>query len=620
MMLLLVAVCIYLCVVWCSKEDLVGYYENLIETEAANAFVYKLPEDARDYETEDDTATDIGHYDFIIIGAGSTGSVIANRLSEIQTWRILLLEAGQYSNIINEIPSLYTLGVYSKYNWGFKSVPQKTACLGIINESCIIPRGKGVGGTTLINGLTYSRGHPEDYNKWAEFTNDPSWSYNNVLQYFKKSEDFHQTDPGAPVDWKYHGTGANKEQGYALTDYNARLHAGASIVQYNTKNGKRHDQATAFLKPVMDRTNLVISSESYVTKIHINNVTKEAEGCTFTRHGRTYFVAANKEVILSAGAISSPQILMLSGIGLKGHLEEVGIPVIQNLSVGVSLREHAGTFGLQFASNMSITKQSLNEKVREYLENGTGALTSNTQSHVLGWYQSSLEKVPDYPDLEMVTDLVVSVSQMGKKFLGWKDDIWDTLWSDKKNISFYFTIVLLHAKSVGNIKLKSKCPFEYPLIDYNLLSDPDNRDIDSLYEGIQMVLKLANTTAFKKIGAEFVHTQILPACKEFQYLSKDYWYCFLRQTTLAVFHPVGTCPVGKDPMEGAVVDSNFKVFGVRKLRVADSSIFPFTLSGHPHAPCTMIGEKISDVIKADYLPNVVFGEEEKVFVLKKTRF
>ncbi|KAJ8926200.1 hypothetical protein NQ314_021456 [Rhamnusium bicolor] len=161
------------------------------------------------------------------------------------------------------------------------------------------------------------------------------------------------------------------------------------------------------------------------------------------------------------------------------------------------------------------------------------------------------------------------------------------------------TTVLLHTHSVGSIKLKSSSPFDYPLIDYNFLSDPNNKDINALYEGIQFCMRLVNTTAFQQVGAKF-ESRPLPACKDLEYLSKDYWFCLIRQTTLAVYHPVGTCPIGTDPATGAVVDSELKVFGIKKLRVADSSVFPFTLTGHPSAACAMVGEKISDTIKLNY--------------------
>lgn len=481
----------------------------------------------------------------------------------------------------------------------------------------MVPRGRGIGGSTLLNGLMYSRGRAIDYNRWAEAVNDSSWSFQNVLPYFKRSEDFHPTDPEAPVNYAYHSTGgnwnvehhlpsiplkyvfmdANAELGRNFSDYNDPEQTGGGVIQYNTILGKRHDQGTAFVFPVIHRENLKINSDSYVTKIEINNVTKVVTGVLFTHQGQTYRATADKEVILSAGVVSSPQILMLSGIGPRQHLEDLGIPVIQNLSVGMSLRDHTGLFGLQFSSNMTMPSSTLREQIEEYL-NGTGPLTSNTKSHVVSWYKSSVEEIPDYPDLELVVDVSEENSVLGQKFLNWNDDTWNSIWGNHSS-SFYFVIVLLHPQSFGSISLNSSSPFDYPLIDYNLLSDPLNKDIDALYEGINFSMKLVNTTAFKKVKAKF-EGRPLPACNSFDYLSRDYWYCYLRQLSAPVFHSVGTCPTGVDPSEGAVVDSNLKVFGIGNLRVADSSVFPFTLSSHPSADCAMIGEKVSDFIKLEH--------------------
>ncbi|KAJ8916064.1 hypothetical protein NQ315_010932, partial [Exocentrus adspersus] len=519
---------------------------------------------------------DFGAYDFIIIGAGSSGAVIANRLSEVENWNILVLEAGTLPNNSTEIPALYAFGCFSDFNWGFKTVPQTTACLGTVEQRCMVPRGRGLGGTTLINGLIYSRGHPADYDRWADLLNDSSWSYDNVLPYFKKSEDLHVTDEEAPLDYQYHSSGgfwsvehhkpsiqieyvfleANKELGYNLTDYNSRDRSGGTVIQYNTKQGKRHDQ------------------------------------------GQTYRATAGKEVVLSAGVISSPQILMLSGLGPQHHLEELGIPVIKNLSVGASLKDHIGVFGLQFSSNMSLPNSTLREQVEEYLK-GVGPLTSNALSHVLGWYRTNGTPTSGSPDIELVVDVTSSNSEFAQRFLGWNDETWDALWRDNP-ASFYLNPLFLHPRSVGTVKLKSSSPFDFPLIDYNLLSDPEDKDIDGLYEGINLIFQLVNTTAFQNIEAKPELRQ-LPACSTYEFLSKDYWYCYIRRLGLPVFHAVGTCAMGTDPSAGAVVDPEFKVFGIRNLRVADSSVFPFTLSSHPSADCAMIGEKVSDVIKLVHL-------------------
>ncbi|CAH1163419.1 unnamed protein product [Phaedon cochleariae] len=598
----------------CTPEE-VHYYEKLINSEVTKALQYELPKDAKEYQPQDKVPRDFGSFDFVIVGAGSTGSVIASRLSEIGKWKILLLEAGQYPNNFTMIPRYFAISAFSEYNWGFKSTPQKTACLGAVENRCLVHRGKGVGGTSLINELVYSRGNINDYNRLSKLLADPSWDYEHVLPYFKKSENFHKNNPNAPADLEFHGTNgylntnyhlppsnytdiflkANRELGINITDYNGLNEEGATILQINTKHGKRLDEASAFIAPVMGRSNLVISVESYVNKIEFDKHTKEAIAVIFTKHNRTYRVKAKKEIIMSTGTISTPPLLMLSGIGPKKHLDSIGIPVISDLEVGSSLREHVFC-GVQFSSNTSYPSQSLQEQIKQYLS-GYGDLTASNPIDGAGWYRTAIERKGS-PDIEMVMSSSTP-SELGKKFLGWDDETWSALFNITIPNPFTLTPVLLHSQSTGRVRLQYNDPYQFPVIDYNLLSDSNNLDIDSLYEGIQMALNLTETEAFQRIGAKLEVRQ-LPACTDYEFLTKNYWYCYIRQTAMAAYHPVGTCPMGPDPMKGAVVDSNLNVYGVGRLRVADASILPFTFSGHPNAVCVMIGEKISEVIKYEY--------------------
>nr|XP_023014616.1 glucose dehydrogenase [FAD, quinone]-like isoform X1 [Leptinotarsa decemlineata] len=599
----------------CAAETPVEYYEKLINSRVQEALEYKLPVDAKMYEPTSTVPKDIGTFDFVVIGAGSTGSVMASRLSEIKQWNVLLLEAGKYPDNFTMIPRYFGAAIFSDYNWGFMSTPQKTACLGAVDHKCAAPRGKGIGGTSLINELVYSRGNSRDYDIWAEIVNDPSWRYLNVLEYFKKSEDFHKNNPNAPADEEYHGKDgylhtnyhmppsnfssiflkANEQLGYNITDYNGKNQLGATILQINTKEGRRLDQASAFILPVKNRRNLVISSESYVTKIEFNDL-KEATGVIFTKNNKTYRVKVRNEVILSAGAISSPQILMLSGIGPKRHLEEVGIPIVQDLEVGSTLREHVFC-GVPFSSNTSIASQSLKEQIEDFLK-GYGDLTAANPLDAAGWYKTRIEQIRNYPDLEIVISSSTP-AELGKKFLGWNDETWDSLFNVSIPNPFTLTPVLLHTHSIGTVRLISKDPYLYPSIDYNMLNDPENLDVEALLEGIQLAVNLTRTEAFQRIGAT-LEVRPFPACREHDFLSKNYWLCFIAQTAMAAYHPVGTCPSGRNPEAGAVVDHQLKVFGVNKLRVIDASVLPFSFSGHPNAICTMIGEKVSDVIKLEY--------------------
>ncbi|CAG9831465.1 unnamed protein product [Diabrotica balteata] len=593
--------------------DEVKYYEKLITDELQKALNYETPTNARMYEPDDTTIRDFGTFDFVIIGAGSTGSVIASRLSEISRWKILLLEAGHYPNNFTMIPGMFAIQAMTSYNWGFKSTPQKTACLGAVDNRCVIPRGKGVGGTSLINQNIYSRGNSIDYDRWAELVNDQSWRYENVLNYFKKSEDFHQNNPQAPVDWDYHGKKgylytnfhlppsnftevflkANRELGLNITDYNGKEQIGATIMQINTKKGRRYDQASAFITPVRERSNLIISEGSYVVKLETKH--KKVKSVLFTKNKKLFRVKITREVILSAGAISSPQILMLSGIGPKKHLNGMEIPIVQDLPVGNNLRDHIFC-GLQFSSNVSSVNQTLTQKIKEFLH-GYGDLTAGNPLDAAGWYRTALENTFNYPDIEVIPSISGS-GEIGKKFLQWKDEIWNTIFNISIPNPFTLSAVLLHSKSVGTVRLQTKNPYYYPAIDYNSLSDRHDADLKTLYEGIQLILNISKTLAFQKMGTK-LEVRPLSACEATDFLSRHYWYCFIRQMSIPAFHPVGTCRTGTDP-KVAVVDWNLNVFGMRRLRVADASVLPFTFSGHPNAICTMIGEKLSDVIKFEY--------------------
>ncbi|XP_044253273.1 glucose dehydrogenase [FAD, quinone]-like [Tribolium madens] len=604
------------------SERKIDYYVRLITKANENAMTYQLPKNAYEYYTKA-RQQKFGTFDFVVIGAGAGGTVVANRLSEIANWNVLLLEAGGYGNDFSDIPNMYFPIQFSHFNWGYNSTPQTTACLGLVNHVCLYPRGKGVGGTTLINGLVYARGHKTDFDKWGEMVGNKRWSYNKVLKYFKKSEDFVYRDYQIPYEPEYHGTGgylrvenflyrspqldaflaANQELNLGVVDYNANK-LGASASQLNTHNGERFDGGKAFIHPVLKRPNLKVLTGSYVTKIVIDKTTKVAIGVEFTHNGGYYFVEAKKEVILSAGVFGSAQILMLSGVGPRKHLEEVGIEVIEDLEVGTTLRDNPTFFGLNFGSNYTEPVKPLEDYVVEYLD-GVGPLTISGNNQGVGFYESSYTKGTGIPEIELMFIPANATSLLSQRSFGLTDETYEDVWK-YANIpqTFIFYVVDLHSKSVGSVRLKSKNPFEYPLIDSRFLSDPENRDINTLYEGIQLALKLAQTRPFQAINAT-LQGGPLRACKKHPYLSKPYWYCALRQLTINLYHPLGTCPMGKSPEKGAVVDANLRVFGIKNLRVADASVFPFALAGHPNAPTVMVGEQLGDLVKCEHKNDII---------------
>lgn len=335
-------------------------------------------------------------YDFVIIGGGSGGSVVANRLSEVRDWKILVLEAGDIDNPLADIPIIAPGLLGTGYNWKFKAKRNDQECLRFNGLTCLIHAGQGLGGTSLMNWLVFIRGNRYDYDEWESFGN-PGWKFDDVLPYFKKLE---STKIDVKINRKFRGTKgpitvenpkyqsgiikpfleASKYFGYNVTDPNSYDQLGFSKVQASTIHGRRDSSAQAYLYPAMKRTNLDLSLNSWVTKILIDSTTLRVIGVEFVKNKLRQFVKVSKEVILSAGAIKSPQILMLSGIGPHKHLKKFGIPTIKNLNVGYNYQDHVTMPFLTFLVNSSSVVLSMQSvmnpiNIAEYMLNRRGPLT-----------------------------------------------------------------------------------------------------------------------------------------------------------------------------------------------------------------------------------------------------
>ncbi|KAK4887888.1 hypothetical protein RN001_004159 [Aquatica leii] len=585
------------------------YYLNLIANEQNRAFKGSPKVNAYEYAPITNKWEEYGVFDHIIIGAGSAGAVVANRLSEDAYRNVLLVEAGGKAIELTNIPGMMPLTIGLENNWNYSTVPQTTACLGMKNKQCPYARGKGLGGSSSINGGMHTRGNKKDFDNWHKEGNW-GWSYNDVLPLFKKSEKFLYSNSknrgtngylnvvsynvSNPISQAFFD--AHRELGMNVVDYNDIDQIGIGKPQLNILDGKRHSTYEAFLEPVLYRPNLHVSINSFVIKVLIDKKRK-AFGVLFSKNKKLYMARSRHDIILSGGTIGSAQILMLSGIGPKQHLTQIGIPVVQDLPVGNNVQEHAFISYFNFVTNYTQPIITVEKLLQEYLNSSSGLLTNAFNVGGLAFHSTKLYDA-SYPDIEFVImppspippgylEGIITLNDETYKLVSMEKDF--------QNVFSVF-VVLLHPKSRGKICLQSSNPFDYPLIDIKMLSDNDNADIETLYQGIQVLLKLVNSNALKKFDARLKRV-VHPNCKQYKYLSREFWYCHIRQYSGAMFHPVGSCKMGKSPEMGAVVNPELKVYGIKNLRVADASIMPSITSGHTHAPAVMIGEKVAEMIR-----------------------
>ncbi|KAJ8687039.1 hypothetical protein QAD02_022833 [Eretmocerus hayati] len=575
-------------------------------------------------ELEDMTPGNGWEYDFIVVGAGSAGSVVASRLSEIKDVTVLLIEAGSKEYPIMDVPGIMPYLQYSdEINWKYKTEPSSSYCLGFTDSRCSWARGKVMGGSSVLNGNIATRGSKQDYDDWANFTGDQSWSYDRMLKYLKKLEnfdvksvnsdrDYHNYGGPLPIsDVPYHSKfgraflDAGVEMGYPILDYNGPKQIGFSLLQTTTKNGERWSTNRAYLHPAKGRKNLFLTRNSIVNKVLINRDTKTAYGVQFTKFNRNYVVRARREVILSAGAINSPQILMLSGVGPAWHLRDMNIDVIRDAPVGESLMDHFAYPALLFQTNDSSTYKPpdlfnpQDPAVNDYLRHRRGTLTSTENLEALAFVNVDDPTKAD-PDLELVLGNSKGVKDPGfGRAIGLSPENFNELFADNNPKSSVWSVLpfILQPKSRGKILLRSKDPKQKPKIYPNYLNDPD--DIALNIKSIRLVLKLSKTTAFQRFGSTFYRIP-LRECDHYLFDSDEYWECALRTYTYTVWHYCGTCRMGAEDDLRSVVNSKLQVIGVNNLRVVDASIIPEMVRGHTHIPAVAIAEKITDVIKEEW--------------------
>lgn len=548
-------------------------------------------------------------YDFIIVGAGSAGCVVANRLSEIAEWKVLLIEAGGEEPLEMSVPAFKDYAVGTDIDWQYKTQPQPGVNGG---NPCSWPRGKVLGGTSVINWMVYVRGNRRDYDNW-ERQGNAGWGYKDVLPYFKKSEN--NIDLQIASNKKYHGVGgylsvqkflytdkntklilkAYQDMGYGLEDFNAKNMSGFVFSQATYHNGERRSTNRAFIEPLRGtRKNLKVVTNVRVTKVLIHHKNKTAYGVEVAHeHNRRIIgtIFADKEVIVSGGAVNSPQILMLSGIGPRDVLEKIGIHVIQSLDVGKNLQDHSTAIGFNLTRDVYGTelsaKQELQRDMKEYLKR-SGPFTTIGPTSILGFVSSRhAPKDEDYPDLQIAYYATVNPTQTQKCSSTYLTS------TDYYNSMTYFPFVL-RPKSRGYITINSRDPFKHPSIFPNYFNE--THDLDVLIDGFNFGMKVLENSIFKKTGFK-LNTVKREGCEDYQFGSDDYWICIAKNYTRPDHHPAGTCKMGPKSDRTSVVDPQLRVHGIKGLRVADCSIIPNITSSNLNAVAIMIGERCADFIK-----------------------
>jgi len=524
-------------------------------------------------------------YDYVIAGGGAAGCVLAARLSASGA-SVLLLEAGYPDNHpFIHIPAGFTKLSGPRVNWGFRTVPQKH----LDNRDMWYPQGKTLGGGSSINAMIYTRGHKTDYDKWAEGGAD-GWSYADVLPYFRKAESnsrfsnqYHGTDgplavsdPISPLKISAAFVKAAQETGIPYNpDFNGAQQEGVGFHQTTTRDGRRCSAAVAYLRPALKRKNLTVITRAQVARIVVENGRAVAVDYRRDESSTSERARASQEIIVTSGAIGSPKLLMLSGIGPAEHLRQHGIGVAADLpGVGENLQDHLDCYTVYDCSG-PVSYYGVDQHFRQawwglqYLLFKNGPVTTNIVEAGAFVKADPQSEIPD-TQLHFLPAYVVDHGLMRIPGYG---------------VCLYTN--LLRPKSRGTVRLADADPMSHPLIDPNYLSDPD--DMRLAVAGLKLAREVMSSPSMQP----YLKGERMPGTEQ---KTDEELAAYVRQWAKTDYHPVGTCKMGTDDL--AVVDPHLRVRGIEGLRVCDSSVMPLEISANTNAPTIMIAEKASDLILA----------------------